>query len=635
MRKIEYLAPDHLHCSIGYCCTTMNIRKSIKAALALLPKRDRRMLGLVVVIQFFVALLDLAGILLLGVVATLAAASFSGSSVGGGAIGSFIGSLPTSVEFVVGLSLTAGAVLISKSILGLYLTRRTFRFLANRQAVVSGAIAKRLLSRPLLEVQTRSSQEISVALTNGVTALTLNTLGPATVIAAELSLIVALLAGLLFVDPLVALFSVVFFGLLVLLLQLLLGPWATQLGRKLTDADIGSITVIQHALRAYREITVLGRRELSIKRFQSLRWDAAKVLADQFILSQVGKYVFEIGLIVGGGLLVLLVALTRDVAAGIGIITVFLAASARLFPSLLRLQASLTNIRGAAGTGAVTLALVEDLTEAESHDSIRYISAPLAAKFDSSVHDGYVGFNPIVSLSGVSLGYPGTRNLVLESVTFEVEANHSLALVGATGAGKSTLADVILGVLLPDTGSVLISGVEPHECISRWPGAMAYVPQDVAVLTGTVRENVALGIPPEFIDDSLVWEALERAQLSSFLQESREGIETVVGENGVQLSGGQRQRLGIARALYSRPKLLVLDEATSALDAETERIITETLDSLAGDVTLIVIAHRLATVRHCDQVIHLSGGRITGRGTFEEVRAQVPEFNRQAELLGL
>lgn len=613
----------------------MTIRQSINAALALLSRRDQRLLVLIVVIQFFVALLDLAGILLLGVVATLAAGSFSGSSVASGAIGSFIGSLPTSVGFVIGLSVMAGAVLISKSILGLYLTRRTFRFLANRQAIVSGAIAKRLLSRPLLEVQTRSSQEISVALTVGVNALTLNTLGPATVIAAELSLIVALLGGLLLVDPLVALFSVAFFGLLVLVLQLLLGPWATQLGRKSTDAQIGSTAVIQHALRAYREITVLGRRELFTTRFQALRWDAAKVLADQFILSQFGKYVFEIGLIIGGGLLVLLVASTRDVAAGVGIITVFLAASARLFPSLLRMQAAMSNIREAAGIGAVTLELVADLDAAESHDSIRYITDPLAAKLDSSVHEGYVGFNPAASLSNVSLGYPGTRNLALESVSFEVEANQSLALVGTTGAGKSTLTDVILGVLLPDSGSVLISGLEPHECVSRWPGAMAYVPQDVAVLTGTVRENVALGIPPEFIDNSLVWEALERAQLSSFLQESRDGIDTVVGENGVQLSGGQRQRLGIARALYSRPKLLVLDEATSALDAETERIITETLDSLTGDLTLIVIAHRLATVQHCDQVIHLSGGRITGRGTFEEVREQVPEFNRQAELLGL
>lgn len=306
----------------------------------------------------------------------------------------------------------------------------------------------------------------------------------------------------------------------------------------------------------------------------------------------------------------------------------------RLFPSLLRLQAAMSGIRGAAGTGSVTLELVAELDAAESNDSIRLLNEPIAAKLEESIHEGYPGFTPVASLSEVSLGYPGTRNLALDSISFEVLANQSLALVGATGAGKSTLADVILGVLLPDSGSVLISGLEPHECVARWPGAIAYVPQEVAVLTGTVRQNVALGIPPNSIQDALVWEALERAQLATYLQESRDGIDTVVGENGVQLSGGQRQRLGIARALYSRPKLLVLDEATSALDAETERVITETLDSLAGDVTLILIAHRLATVRHCDQVIHLAGGRITGHGTFKEVRVQVPEFNRQAELLG-
>jgi ABC-type multidrug transport system fused ATPase/permease subunit len=223
----------------------------------------------------------------------------------------------------------------------------------------------------------------------------------------------------------------------------------------------------------------------------------------------------------------------------------------------------------------------------------------------------------------------------LDSVSLNISSSQSVALVGSTGAGKSTLADVILGVLLPDSGSVLISGVQPFESVQQWPGAMAYVPQDVAVLTGSVRENVALGIPSEFIDDSLVWGALERAHLADFLRSSRDGIETLVGENGVQLSGGQRQRLGIARALYSRPRLLVLDEATSALDAETERLVTETLDSLAGEVTLIIIAHRLATVRHCDQVIYLADGRITGSGTFSEVRAQVPDFDRQAQLLGL
>jgi len=444
-----------------------------------------------------------------------------------------------------------------------------------------------------------------------------------------------LFIGLLFVDPLVALFSVLFFGFLVLTLQYLLGTWASKLGREQAQAEIASIESLQHALRAYREISVTGRRGLFIARFQSLRWRAARVQADTFILNQIGKYVFEIGLIVGVGLLVGLMSLTQGITAGIAIITVFLAASARIFPSLLRMQAALTSIRNAEGTGSITLSLLADLDEAEAR-SKRPLLAPIQAQeLRLFIHEGFSGFTPSVSVSAVSLGYPRASELALDTISLEIAPSQSVAFVGKTGAGKSTLADVILGVLLPDSGSVLISGAEPYECVAKWPGAMAYVPQDVAVLTGTVRENVALGLPPEFIDDSLVWEALERAQLSTFLQESRDGIDTLVGENGVQLSGGQRQRLGIARALYSRPKLLVLDEATAALDAETERIITETLDSLAGEVTLIVIAHRLATVRHCDQVIHLSKGRITGRGTFEEVRAQVPEFNRQAELLGL
>jgi ABC-type multidrug transport system fused ATPase/permease subunit len=543
--------------------------------------------------------------------------------------------MPDTTGFVISLAFAAATVLVLKSVLGLLLTRRTFRFLANRQAMVAGSIAERLLNRPLLEVQARTSQEISVALTGGVNALTLGILGQAIVIAAELALVTVLFVGLIFVDPLVAAFTVLFFGALVAVLQLLLGSWASNLGRRSTAADIGSISAMQHALRAYREITVSGRRSLFISRFQSLRWDAAKVQSDQFILNQIGKYVFEIALIVGAALLVLFMSLTKDLTAGIAIITVFLAASSRVFPSLLRMQAGLSNIRGAEGIASVTLGLLSDLEAAERIYSPPVMHSAEADQFNRSVHEGFPGFVGSVEVASVSLCYRGASEAALDSVSLEVKANRSVAFVGSTGAGKSTLADVILGVLLPDSGSVRISGVEPYESVRRWPGAMAYVPQDVAVLAGTVRENVALGIPPEFIDEGLVSEALERAHLAEFLSSSRHGIETIVGENGVQLSGGQRQRLGIARALYSRPRLLVLDEATSALDSQTEWLITEALDSLAGDVTLIVIAHRLVTVRRCDQVIYLADGRITGSGTFSEVREQVPDFDRQAELLGL
>jgi len=207
--------------------------------------------------------------------------------------------------------------------------------------------------------------------------------------------------------------------------------------------------------------------------------------------------------------------------------------------------------------------------------------------------------------------------------------------VGPTGAGKSTIADVILGVIEPDAGMVSMSGLPPDQAVMQWPGAVAYVPQDITVVDGSIRQNVGLGLPEALIRDDLVWESLERAHLAPLVREDRDGLDTVVGENGVRLSGGQRQRLGLARALYTRPRLIVLDEATSALDAETEQAVSAALDELEGYVTLVIIAHRLATIRHCTSVAYLEDGRIRARGTFDEVRAQQPNFDRQAELLGL
>lgn len=614
----------------------MRVWNNVRASLNLLSARDRRMLIIVTAVQMLVSFLDLLGIVLLGTVAVLATSVATGNSESTGGLLAFSDRLPSGIEFVISLAIISAMILVLKSIFALLLTRKTFKFLANRQAIVAGYIAHRLLNRPLLEVQTRSSQEISVALTTGVSAITLTTLGQAVVIAAEASLVVALFLGLLFVEPLVAVFTVCFFGIQVVILHLLLGSWAVSLGKRFTSAEIGSIEAMQHALNAYREIIVTGRRSLFISRFQGLRWDAARVLSDTFILNQIGKYVFEIGLIIGAGLLVVLMAATQDLAAAIAIITVFLAASARLFPSLLRMQAALSNIRGAEGSASVTLQLINSMDEAEKSNPSQLFLIPAQAEaFNESIYNGFDGFIPSVSVSSVKLGYPGATKLALDSVSLEISPGQSIALVGTTGAGKSTLADIVLGVLKPDSGSVLISDLEPSECIQRWPGAMAYVPQNVVVLSGSVRENVALGIPPQVIDDSLVWQALRRAHLSEYLENSRDGLNTLVGENGVQLSGGQRQRLGIARALYSRPRLLVLDEATSALDSDTEKSITETLESLAGQVTLIIVAHRLATVRHCNQVIYLSEGRIVGTGTFDEVRTLVPDFDRQANLLGL
>jgi ABC-type multidrug transport system fused ATPase/permease subunit len=238
-------------------------------------------------------------------------------------------------------------------------------------------------------------------------------------------------------------------------------------------------------------------------------------------------------------------------------------------------------------------------------------------------------------VDSVSLTYPGKRKPALKNVSFSVSEGESLAIVGPSGAGKTSIVDVLLGVLQADDGKVLISGEVPLRTISKWPGAISYVPQNVTVSNGTIRENVALGFPAEVATDELVWGALEIAQLEKFVKSLPLGLETPVGERGTSISGGQRQRLGIARAMFTKPKLLVLDEATSSLDGQTEADISEAVEYLHGKVTVVLIAHRLSTVRNAKQVIYMSDGEIRATGSFEDVRKAVPDFDRQAQLMGL
>jgi ABC-type multidrug transport system fused ATPase/permease subunit len=205
--------------------------------------------------------------------------------------------------------------------------------------------------------------------------------------------------------------------------------------------------------------------------------------------------------------------------------------------------------------------------------------------------------------------------------------------VGSSGAGKSTLVDLILGLRGNDTGQIFIGGLIPGEAIKKWPGAISYVPQNVFVSDSTILTNVAFGYEEICMD--LAWEALEIAQLSEFVKSLPLGVHTPVGEGGNMISGGERQRLGIARALYTKPKLLILDEATSSLDAQTEVAISEAISKLRGDVTIIMIAHRLSSVKNADQVVYLQNGNIVAKGSFSDVKSAVPDFEQQASLMGL
>jgi ABC-type multidrug transport system fused ATPase/permease subunit len=248
------------------------------------------------------------------------------------------------------------------------------------------------------------------------------------------------------------------------------------------------------------------------------------------------------------------------------------------------------------------------------------------------VHDG---FKPEVEMRNVSFTYPSNDSPTIRNVNLTIKPGSVVAIVGPSGAGKSTLADLLLGIIEPNLGEVLISGESPEKAIETWPGAIAYVSQDSIVATGTISTNISLGFPPQRDYGALFTDAINLAQLSEFISELPNKELTQVGDAGSSLSGGQRQRIGIARAMFTKPKLLVLDEATSSLDGETESNISEAVKTLRGDVTVVMIAHRLSTVREADVVIYFENGSVVAVGNFEEVRALVPNFDSQAKMMGL
>lgn len=600
----------------------------------MLSRRDQWKLALVTCAQMATGFLDLAGVLLLGLVSVISVAAVSGTAtpaVVQSIIDRFGWGNVDPVTLAAYLCLAAGVMLVTKTVLSAILTRRTYRFLANRQAALSGRLSAALLSRPLLEVQARSSQDLAFVLTIATQAATVGVLGATSSAVADMALLLVLGVGLFAIDPMVTFFAVIFFGLLAFGLQRGLSGWASRLGHESADVDIDSYVVIQEALASYREVMVSDRRGLYAARIQGLRWRSANIGADTQFMGILPKFVFEIALVVGALALAASQLATKDVAGAVGIVAVFLVAGSRVMPAVMRLQGAALGIRRTEAPATKAFTLAHELDESPAPP----LSHPTALEIRATLEGGHSGFVPSVTLNDVWLTYPGTPAPAVAGVSLMAKEGDSVALVGSTGAGKSSLADILLGVVVPDQGDALIGGLPPAQAISRWPGGVAYVPQEVGLVNGTARDNVALGLPREAVDDGWVWEALERAHLAAFLREGREGLETQIGEHGMRLSGGQRQRLGVARALYTRPRLLVLDEATSALDSETEQAIAQTMRDLESDVTTITIAHRLATVRHCDLVLYLEGGRVVAQGTFDDVRAQSSAFDHQAHLLGL
>jgi len=382
-------------------------------------------------------------------------------------------------------------------------------------------------------------------------------------------------------------------------------------------------SVIQ-VLNSYREYLVRGRSSFYIKNLEKLRFRLADTEAAITFMPNIMKYAMEMALVFGAILIAAGQFIMSDASRAVATLTVFLAAGMRMAPALLRIQQAGLQIRNSLGSSHRTINLLASLSEVEELEEV-----------ESEFNDLYIGFVPNLLVSNVSFRYPNAIRDAVSDVSIEIMPGTVAAVVGSSGAGKSTLVDILLGNLSPQSGSVEVSGMSPSEVISKWPGAIAYVPQDTLIFEGTIRENISIGYPLFEATDERINSSLKTAQLYDFVQTLPEGIDTFVGDRGSQLSGGQRQRLGIARALFTKPKLLVLDEATSALDGQTEHEFTMALEAIKATTTVILIAHRLSSIKHSDKLIYLEDGKVIAEGTFDSVRTAVPNFDIQANLMGL
>ena len=388
--------------------------------------------------------------------------------------------------------------------------------------------------------------------------------------------------------------------------------------------NIASSEKIVEVLTSYRESVVRNRRSYYAREVEKMRLEISETLAELSLMPSISKYIVETTLVVAGLAISAIQFLVLDASHAVATLAIFIAAGSRLAPAALRVQQGAIQIKRNMGSATPTLDLVEEMK----------LLKPVDPTIDGLILN-HPNFRGTVEFKNVSFTYPGAPDLAISNVSLNIPLGKTVAFVGSSGAGKTTLIDLLLGVLKPISGEILISNAHPSETIKQFPGAISYVPQDVSVVNGTVKQNICLGYPENSASDEWYWEILEKVGLSDFFKEQELGLESRVGERGGRLSGGQRQRLGIARGLFTNPKLLILDEATSALDGETEAKITKTLESLAGEVTICVIAHRLSSIRNTDLVVYMDRGHVVKSGKFEEVRESVPDFDNQAKQMGL
>ena len=493
-----------------------------------------------------------------------------------------------------------------------------------RNAQISTTLVSKMLNRPVEKIFRNSIQHQIYNVTGGVERLISGVVTSLVVIASDLVLLLVILIGLMLVDPITSIGTFIVFAGIAFMLYFLLHKRVAILNSNNVYLNIYLNQKISEGINSYRDLFIKGGREYYVNEIRKSKMQLSEYDAEIKFLPNISKYTIEISVILCIAVISGIQFSLFDSNRAIAVISIFLAASTRIAPAIIRLQQNVIVVRSSLSAAKPTFDLINELKEVQELEKVETI-----------LSTSHLGFSPWLKLSNLNFTYSNAVEKTIQDISLEIPAGKFIAFVGPSGGGKSTLIDLILGLLQPSSGSITISDSTPKHAISNWPGSIGYVPQDVFVENSSVKENICLGFNQELVPDDLVWEALNLADLSDFVKGLEGQLDYRISDAGKNLSGGQRQRLGIARALLTQPKIVIFDEATSALDAETENRVSESILKLIGECTVIFIAHRLSVVRSADMIYYIDKGKIVNQGTFEQLRKLNTDFNNQANFMGI
>ena len=488
---------------------------------------------------------------------------------------------------------------------------------------LSSRLFRYYMHQPWFYHTVTSSSYLSSNISQECSRITGNIINPLMQMNAKIITGSMILIGVFLYEPAVSVFSVCVFGLAYVVLYKTVRGKLVRNGDRMSKSQAMRFKIMSEGFGGIKDLLFTGRQEYLVKSFGSASNDLAVAQGNTQVLSQVPRYAME--LIAFGGVifmvLYLLVTQESNLGSILSVLSVFALAGFKLLPAFQLVYTGLAQIRGnISAFESVKDDLNESIKSDENQNRIKDVRCKQVLRRSISLRDVY-------------FTYPGREESALKDLSIEVTLKSVVGIVGSSGSGKSTLVDVLLGLLIPQNGGLFLGDQELTSVnIRDWQSCIGFVPQSIFLADSSIKENVALGISPHLIDDDRVNTALRLAHLDAVVSELPDGIETRVGERGLQLSGGQRQRIGIARALYHDPEVLILDEATSALDGISEKSIMDAINDFTGEKTIVMIAHRLATVRQCDRIYFLDKGRLVDSGTFDQLVDRNPAFKKMAGL---